>query len=200
MRKLICFAVAAWLSLPDQSYAAKSQKTAPPVKPSETILFWEKEPKSILGIGLGVPLSSSMAECPKRNASPGPICWEKVGGMQSTYILNTPDIGVKLLSVVAKIIDGSVEKVDISFFTAQYREMASLLKIKYGEPTKAETIAMQNKMGATYDSIFMTWAGKNYTMYLDSMAGRIDRGVVSIYSEKYINSARFNPSAHTGNL
>jgi hypothetical protein len=168
--------------------------------------LWESEPESILGIKLGLPLSESMDECPKGEYGyeyqSGKVCWKKQYQDLPWYyeIQNHPTPGLAIWDVSVWVVEGSVESVDFKFNHYDYLNMAELLKSKYGPPSQEKVATVQNRMGATFDSLEMTWTGRNLTLTFESRAGKIDEGMVHIYSKKYSESNKFNAEQYKDKL
>lgn len=182
------------------------EKIPSPKQTTQTVKqkIWESEPNSILGIKLGVPLSESMEECTKERYgygyTSGKMCWTK-GAFSSLYeIRNYPTIGVGIWDVIVRLVEGNVEAVDFSFNHSVYLNMVQLLKAKYGEPSQETTVMVQNRMGATFASVKMFWIGKNLILSFASREGKIDEGLVSLYSMKFLESLKFDAGQHKDKL
>lgn len=158
--------------------------------------LWDAEPESILSIKLGAPLSESMAECPKGKYGyehrGETMCWTKNQNLPWYEIENYPTPGMYIGDVWGWVVDGAVEQVSFKFAQYDYLKMGELLKSKYGPPSQEKVATVQNRMGATFDSLEMTWVGRNLTLTFLSRAGKIDEGVVRISSKKYFKSEKFN--------
>lgn len=164
---------------------------------------WDKEPESLLGIRLGVPLAESLGECPKNRFGYTLqwelMCWQYFAP-NFFEIANPPAIGVFVSDVKVGVVENRVETVFFQFLHLEHEKVATLLMAKYGPPTQVKSNIVQNKMGASFESKEMTWIGKNLTLSYNSRAGKIDRGLVSITSRKYVESKKFNADEYKDKL
>lgn len=172
------------------------------IKPSPTIV-WESEPQSFLSIKLGLPLSESMQECQKAkygyDHTYKSLCWEK-GYNTSHIVSNTPDFGISKYVVDLSEVDGVVASIKFQIDSRDFGNMADMLNLKYGPPTNKDVSVVQNKMGAKFDNVVMMWVGKTITLTLSGRADRMDRSQVHIYTNKYIESKKFDAVKYKDSL
>jgi len=187
-----------------QAPKKKVTEPKPPIQTTSQPQLWEAEPESLLGIKLGVPISESYPKCNERlDRSPSPFgatCWSSFDIASHVTIEYPPEIGLRIWSVMGIPIGGLIEKVFFTFDHAYYREMAELLKSKYGPPTTEKIVTLQNRMGASFDSLQLIWVGRNLTLEYHSRATKIDEGAVIITTKKYSESKKINTEPYKGNL
>lgn len=175
----------------------------PPIQTTSQPQLWEAEPESLLGIKLGVPVSESYPKCNDNErwdrSQFGATCWVSLFS-DTIEIVRPPEIGLRIWSVMGIPIGGLIEKVFFTFDHAYYREMAELLKSKYGPPTTEKIVTLQNRMGASFDSLQLIWVGRNLTLEYHSRATKIDEGAVIITTKKYSESKKINTEPYKGNL
>lgn len=162
---------------------------------------WDSEPNTFLGISLGLPLAESMVQCPDNYFQNGfkSLCWQD-GHYTSHIVSNTPNIGLDHYVVDLSEVKGVVASISFQIEHRDFSKMAEMLRSKYGLPTTEKVDVVQNGMGAKFDNILMTWIGKNVTLSLASRADKIDRSLVHIYTNEYIESKKFNAEKYKDNL
>ena len=141
-----------------------------------------------------------MVECAKGEYRSGKMCWTKNEYLPWYEVENYQAPGLAIWDVDVRLVAGLVESVEFKFHHYDYLKMGELLKSRYGPPSQENVTTVQNRMGATFDSVEMGWIGKNLTLTFESRAGQIDEGMVRIYSKKYYESLKFNADQYKDKL
>lgn len=92
------------------------------------------------------------------------------------------DVPVLLLNY--KFLDGKLVGLDMGFDFRSYSNIAGMLRGKYGKPSKEVNEKIQNRAGATFDSIISEWKFKEGTLRLHMRFARIDTSWLTFESPK----------------
>ena len=169
MRKsVVLFAVIVLSSL-----HASAQTTKPQPRPHS--------PTSFLGIQFGKPISESVRECARYEASVD-TCFES---HSDYYTVRNVEM---FTDVSVHEVDGKVENVDAYFNTDSATEIAHALREKYGAPVIDEVTHLQNSMGAQIRGRRTIWHWAHVNISFKSPDKEIDEGLVSAYTPAYIAS------------
>lgn len=158
---------------------------------------WVQEPRSFLGIQFGVPLDKSVPNCPHYDQSWYDFkrpCAEAVSYF--FVIHNIPDF----FDVYVELVNGNVESIDASFHDRSAEDVEQALIEKYGLPHIRRSETVQNRMGASFQNHKMTWKGRNIQVDYNSVASNVDEGLVSVYTQTYVNSEDKNQEEHKNKL
>jgi hypothetical protein len=97
-------------------------------------------------------------------------------------------------SIVMVILDGVLE--GISFNTAGISTQdvtLTALKGKFGVPTEIKPLKVQNKLGASFDTFFASWALPGLIVQFSPTTGVLDSGLVEVQTPKakeYVETRR----------
>jgi hypothetical protein len=127
------------------------------------------------------------------------MCWQNKYG-KWLDIDNHPTPGIAVWDVMVRTVDGNVGSITFKFHHYDYPKMEELLKAKYGAPTSEDRTAVQNRMGATFDSLEMEWAGATMTLNYFSRAGKVDEGLVALTTKRYVESQKFDTEKNKSKL
>lgn len=156
----------------------------------------------------GIPLGTKfeISECEKKIIGnsvmyrlPKSICYERVG-LDDKKRATTPVVNEKVLikfpisetptitknsAVLGIVLEGNLEGIgfDTTGVTGQTKVL-NVLKQKYGEPTQFLPRKVQNRMGATYDVFDASWSLPELDILFQSVAGKIDSGLVVVDTKK----------------
>lgn len=141
---------------------------------------WEKEPDSVFGVKLGLPLSESdIRECLKTKFGTLQIPQEKCiysngkNPEENVYLFFLP---IDYLESAALFFsEGAVSGLDIKMPHAAYQTFRSILIEKYGQPTSIENNVVQAGSGAKFSSENLTWVGKKNVLVFAERSGTIDK-------------------------
>jgi hypothetical protein len=136
------------------------------------------EPTSFVGIKLAAPLDESAKECPKENVYgaarymlPLPAgqaeCWEKEASSSNFTIAG-----------------GHVEELYLEESDVDSDTLLSALVMKYGPPMSMGNVELRNGAGGQFVSHTATWKGPNVTMFFQSIADKVNRCRVTLWSAK----------------
>jgi hypothetical protein len=187
--------------LAQQTAPAVAQPPARPPAPRG----WALEPDSLLGIKIGLPLSASMAECPKGkygliDHAPGPMCWHAEIISRLIRIENHATPGLNIWSVTVQLVGGNVEGISFKFSYYDHLKMLELLTAKFGPPTSQEQATVQNRSGATFDQLQANWHGANMSLSYFSREGMVNEGLVDLSTRRFVDSLKFDAEKHKGKL
>lgn len=175
------FLLAAWFS-----QAAAQQ---PPAKPGKV---WSKEPDSVLGVKLGLPLAeSNLPECAFNLPPDGPICLKQVGGGHPStpakfYLFGTPFSYASFPVTLTD--DGRVYSVSVELSRDNFDDFAGALVARYGPPTNQFITKAQNSFGASLSGRLMAWTGKRVNINAIERISS-DRSVVT-FTDRAIEAAQ----------
>jgi hypothetical protein len=165
------------------------------------------EPTEILGVKLGQPIS--LPECEKTDTGYKDFwlkqrCWIPSLNKKNTIdvLLTGEDreafkfIYQRLFLVILQ--DGIVASVNIGTTGIDSQEVAfEALQKKYGKPTRFETAAMQNRMGAKFDVIRAMWRRPDAEIHFLGAAKTLDSGGIIVdttaYARERIRSGETKP-------
>jgi len=89
--------------------------------------------------------------------------------------------GIKLDGMRGLIEDGNLQSIRMITMGEDYQDsLLSQLIEKYGQPTKQDTLPVQNSMGASFKSLNADWNASNLTVSFVGMAYRIDTGMIEV--------------------
>ena len=74
----------------------------------------------------------------------------------------------------------------IDFKSAEFGTIEAAFKERYGEPTKEQATAIQNRAGARFEQKELNWSGSDVTILLQRYSGKITDGVARISRQDYI--------------
>lgn len=87
--------------------------------------------------------------------------------------------------IIVLVVDGILEGVGFNTSGVSNQEFVlEKLKEKYGEPTVYNPIKVQNRLGATFDSIEAIWKFDNLIIRFNSTENDLESGLVNIDSPK----------------
>ena len=94
--------------------------------------------------------------------------------------------------------DGTIGEINIptSGMDSQRRVLADL-KAKFGTPTRLQTPALQNRMGAQFVGVRATWVRSDYVVTFDSTQESLDWGVIEITTKTFLaDKEKAKPKEH----
>jgi hypothetical protein len=158
---------------------------------------WSQEPNSFLGITLGMPLRTSVVECPRVTAYGstryewvgfGRPCFEPMRNFYEIYNISP------FFDIIATEIKGNVEHVGAKFNNGNAASLASIdasgiaaaLADKFGAAHYHRTEVVHSKAGAAYENNLLFWKGKNIEIDFESVAGEYNHGYVCAYTVAYV--------------
>jgi hypothetical protein len=89
----------------------------------------------------------------------------------------------------------AVESITVSFASKDYGSVAAGLTSKFGQPVKSETVELQNRMGAKFESRNATWIFDDGTLSLRERATKVDQGAVALVSNAVLKRTPDGKSA-----
>lgn len=153
---------------------------------------WPLEPDSFMGMKFGEALVTQISECPSditKVITENIRCYETISANAELYEAhNLANIGIPVDDIYPKVKNGVLEGVDLTFRHYDHLKMFDLFKAKYGEPTKAEKVTLQNRMGASFTGVEYKWVGKSVNIVLSEYGSKVDEGRVSVFTRNYIDS------------
>lgn len=152
---------------------------------SESILTWDAEPDSFLGLKFGQTLESQIPECQNEydilNSSKS--CWKSFGqGLRP--INNPPTLGV-LYEAYGHVVNGTLEGMTIEFDHYNYLKMLDMFREKYGLPTLEKKSLFQATGGVKVQGNVYHWVGKNIEIIFSEYGGTIDKGEINVFTKDF---------------
>lgn len=153
--------------------------------------------ETVFGIEVGKPLSAP--ECQKgrwgfAEAPTSGMCWtgsestteSPLGAVRSAHFKFAPDAQPQIaINVEATLIDGNVERVEFQTLgTLAIPVVMDALRAKYGKPSAEKKVPVQNRMGATFESVEAEWLRGGLSIVYLGVTHQIDRGVVTIDTKR----------------
>lgn len=129
---------------------------------------WTREPDTILGIKLGVPVASlALPTCPPRKGLfpdplPTELCilpYEYSSENKYSYLFGTPDLGLSYTATLF-LFENEVLGLLLRLDQSKFEMMKAILIERYGKPTKIETLEVTTGAGAKFSSQEVIWEGK----------------------------------------
>jgi hypothetical protein len=153
---------------------------------------WAKEPDTIFGIKLGVPVASlALPTCPpKKGLFPDPLPTElcilpyEYSSDKFSYLFGTPDLGVRYTATLV-LFEGEVRGLLLSLDQSKFEMMKAILIERYGKPTEVKILEVTTGAGAKFSSQEIRWKGKNINITATERVVTIDESSV-IFTDKMI--------------
>ncbi len=98
-----------------------------------------------------------------------------------------PNIGIGAMWGKVQLIDRKIEKLEIEFCNVVADKFSEMMTEKYGDPKWKTKGIMQNRMGAKFPYFIIIWKVKDCTIMLQSIVDKIDEGVITVRTEKFID-------------
>lgn len=142
---------------------------------------WPLEPKSFLGVELGVPYRhGTLPDCPEAKQQAHQLCVHGFfGRLAELHAIPIPDVDEGHIHLW----DGDVVSVSLSFPAENHNDMRKLLEMRYGKPTSSQPSEVVTAAGVSVPSRTTSWSGKNVSILLLQRGARIDRGSIVVTSE-----------------
>ena len=148
---------------------------------------------SFRNIRLGVSLDAQMKPCEHTRGSieeKKVVCYEK-GYLEASeqfrdyYLVDNLEEMEFYTSTMVVVLDGKIEKVDMSLWDDGADKLLALLKRKYGKPKSLRNYVIQNRMGAKFNQYVATWRVKGCELFLINRIGYGDHASFLITTAKY---------------
>lgn len=148
---------------------------------------WPKEPDSVLGARLGVPLAEiGLPDCATKPS--GPCLSTRPSPLPGYPLLRTIQQHPFPYATFAVEVDdhGTVTQVVARLKQESFGRFHDVLRERYGPPTAPAETAVQSRAGATYPSREDAWVGKLVTITALERAESIDWSVVAFSSNAFL--------------
>lgn len=110
---------------------------------------------------------------------------------------NPPDIGFKIINVLASVVNGDFEGLSFVYGQSNYLKLFELFRARYGEPTSVNTLSYQTIGGANLTGNACRWQGKNVTITVMEYGLKLDQGYVSVSTKKLDESDEADANKNT---
>lgn len=182
---------------------------------------WTSESTTFRTVEIGSSLSST-PECPKRRnnilqsdeyipeydkayppEATDRVCWKStpdkstIPNAQLLVFSNLPFIKGAGREVTVAVIDERIEAIDSQFLSQYTKTFSQALIEKYGPPSKTEQRKYQNKLGATFTGLSLSWYGKRVTLTFEEVDGSSEWGLMSMRSKKFDDALKLAGSRAT---
>lgn len=185
--------------------------SSPKAKPAAKSPTWN-EPTDFPGLRVGDDVTQALPECPKRPSGvPGlpscyptltfsgesPKCWMREPYAEpGLYEINGYSIlePFQFGQVRAYQLEGRLERLDIpvNITYNDFEALVTVLKTRYGPPTRESREAWQKRLGAVFSSRVFIWQGQQVSMVLRERGNTVDVGRLTSLTARWIraNSAQ----------